>query len=123
MRIWSPIFVLALVLGCTSAGPPMPPADHTYTTRGVVERLETRNDEHLLILHEEIPDFVGIDGNPAPMHSMSMPFAVAEGVSQAGVRVGSKLEFTFEVRWEGGPPLLATRLRVLPEDAKLDLSR
>lgn len=122
MRSWMILVLVALVVGCESA-PPLPPADHTYETRGMVERLQARNDPRLMILHEEIPDFVGIDGNVAAMHSMSMEFGVAPDVSTAGLAVGTKIAFTFEVRWEGGEPLLITKLETLPADTKLDLTK
>ena len=99
----------------------MAPAAATYETRGVVERLAARNDPTMMILHEAIPDFVGIDGKASTMESMSMPFEVAGDVSTAGVKVGSKVAFTFEVRWESGPPLLITKLKVLPDGAELDV--
>lgn len=122
MRSWSMLFAATLLLACEPAAPPMPPADHTYETRGVVERLQSRNDPRLMILHEEIPDFVGIDGTTAAMHSMSMEFGVAGDVSTAGLKVGDKIAFTFEVRWEGGEPLLITKLEVLPADTTLRLA-
>ena len=99
----------------------MPPADHEYSTRGVIERLAGRDDDRIMILHETIPDFVGIDGEAAPMHAMVMPFALAPGVSLGGAGVGAKLSFTFEVRWSGGEPLLITKLKQLPADTNLEV--
>jgi Cu/Ag efflux protein CusF len=121
MRIGSFLLLAVCLFSACTSPAPLPPADHAYTTRGVVERLPGRNDEHVMILHEAIGDFVGMDGKPASMASMSMPFAVADGVSLAGVDVGTKVEFTFEVRWSGGEPLLVIALSPLPEDTRLEL--
>ena len=121
MRSWMILVLVALVMACESA-PPLPPADHTYETRGVIERLQARNDPRLMILHEEMPDFVGIDGNVATMHSMAMEFGVAPGVSTGSLQVGTKVAFTFEVRWEGGEPLLVTKLTTLPDETPLNLA-
>lgn len=122
MRVCSLFVVLVVLVGCDRASPPLPPADHVYRTRGVVERLPSRNDDQMMILHEEIPGFVGVDGEVVPMRSMSMPFVVAEGVSTAGTEVGSKIAFTFEVRWAEGQPLLLTQLAHLPGTTELDLA-
>jgi len=122
MRSWSILIAVAFLLACEPAAPPLPPADHTYETRGVIERLQSRNDPRLMILHEEIPDFVGIDDTVATMHSMSMEFGVANDVSTAGLRVGDKIGFTFEVRWEGGEPLRITKLEKLPPETTLRLA-
>jgi len=121
MRIGAILLVLAAIGGCSKPAPPLPPADGVYATRGVVERPQARNDDHLIILHEEIGDFVNADGKPAVMQSMSMPFAVARGVDLSGVKTGSKLKFTFEMRWTGDEPLMITALEVLPDDTPLQL--
>ena len=115
MRLVMTALIATVLFACTEAAPPVPPADHTYQTKGVVERLPARNDARVHILHEEIPDFVGVDGEVAPMRSMSMPFAVAEGIPVAGLAVGQKVAFTFEVRWSGGEPLLITELQTLSD--------
>ncbi len=122
MRFLSMVLFASLILGCESPPPPLPPADHAYESRGVVERMQTRSDDHVMILHEEIPDFIGIDGTASTMHSMSMPFAIGEGVSTTGMKVGSKIGFAFEVRWTGGEPLLVTKVEVLGEGAALELA-
>ena len=86
-----------------------------------MERLPSRSDAHIIILHEELPNFIGIDGDAATMQSMAMPFAFSPGVSAAGAKDGTKVAFTFEVRWTGAEPLLITKLEVLPEDTTLEL--
>jgi len=123
MRLWPMVFAVGLLVACESAVPPLPAADHIYTTRGVVERLPARNDAHILILHQEVPGFVGMDGAITTMESMSMPFALAGGVSMAEVKEGTKVEFTFEVRCKGAEPLLITALRPLPAETTLDFAK
>lgn len=121
MRAVPLLVLLGSLLACSPPAP-LPPAEHSYATRGVVERLPGRNGREAMILHEKIEDFVGMDGKPATMPSMSMPFAIAEGVSLAGVGVGTKVGFTFEVRWSGDAPLLVVALAPLPAETELDLN-
>ena len=122
MRRFLLLIPALLMAACSqTSGPKLAPADHVYETRGVIERLQDRSDERLMILHEEIPDFVGFDGKVAPMGSMTMPFQVGPGVSVSGLAVGSKVAFTFELRWRGPVDLLITSLEILPEDTQLEV--
>ena len=93
-----------------------------YETRGVVVRLPDPADPltDLVIRHEAIDDFRGIDGEVVGMHSMSMAFPVADGVDLAGVEPGAKVAFTLEVEWEGEPPYRVTRIEALPADTELE---
>src|SRR5690606_37840388 len=54
----------------------------TYEVRGEVERLPDPNDAgtDFIVHHEAIDDFVNQHGEVSGMHSMSMPFILAEGV-------------------------------------------
>ncbi len=123
MRNWVVFLLTMAALGCTPPAPPLPAPDHVYTTRGRIERLQDRTDDHVRILHEAIPEFVGVDGAVTGMGSMTMPFTIAEGVSLAGAGPGSKVAFTFESRWAGPVPLLVTSLKLLPAQTELTLAK
>lgn len=101
---------------------PAEPPDQTYTVRGEVADLPRRSDgmRQIRIRHEPLPDFVGFDGEVVGMASMTMPFPLADAVDVAGVEEGDKVEMTFEVRWEGSPPLRVVALERLPPETQLD---
>lgn len=120
-----------LLLGACGGGEPAEtgedeaagPADQSYTVRGEVVAppdRERRGVRQLRVRHEAIPDFVGFDGEVVGMASMTMPFPVAPDVSLEGVEPGDPVELTFEVRWEGSPPLRIVGLRKLPPGTALD---
>lgn len=95
--------------------------DQTYTVRGEVLAVpEARAERQLRVRHEAIPDFVGFDGEVVGMASMAMPFPLEQGVSLDGVEAGDAVELTFEVRWDGSPPLRIVALRPLPPGTELD---
>ena len=96
------------------------PAAGSYTVRGQVVSAAAGGGE-LTVHHEAIADFRDRQGKVSPMESMAMPFAVAPGVSLDGVTAGDKVEMTFEVRWQEGPPLLVVALRELDGATALDL--
>jgi len=119
--------VAAVALGaCAGGGAGGPPSGggdvFRYETRGVVVRLPDPVDPltDLVIRHEAIDDFRGIDGEVVGMDSMSMAFPVAGGVDLAGVEPGAKVSFTLEVEWEGEPPYRVTRIAALPADTELE---
>ena len=102
---------------------PATPSDGTYTVRAEVVGLPDparEADRQLRIHHEAVPDFVGFEGEVVGMASMTMPFPVAPGVDLEGVAEGDPVEVTFEVRWEGSPPLRIVDLRELPAGTELD---
>jgi Cu/Ag efflux protein CusF len=109
---------LSLALAGCGRGSLSPP-DATYTTRGQVIELPAAAGGDLTLHHETVADFRARDGKTTHMDSMSMPFAVAPNVSLDGIATGDKVDVTFEVRWEGGPPLRITRLEELPADTAL----
>jgi len=99
------------------------PPDQTYSVRGEVVALpdERRpDDRQLRVRHEAIPDFVGFEGEVVGMASMSMPFPLAADVDLEGVEPGDPVEMTFEVRWEGTPPIRIVELEELPPGTELD---
>jgi Cu/Ag efflux protein CusF len=95
--------------------------DATYDVRGQVVDVPREGRGDLTVHHETIAEFRDRDGKPSEMESMTMPFAVAPGVSLAGIAPGDKVEMTFEVRWEGIVPLRVVALRELPESTALAL--
>lgn len=106
--------LLCSLVACKGASPP----DATYSTRGEVKAVGKQLEIH----HEAIPDYRSRTGKPIGMMSMSMPFDVASGVSVTGVTPGTKVAFTFEVRWSGDPTLQITALSVLPPETPLALT-
>ena len=113
------IAAVVVAAGCRKAE--LPAADASYRVRGQVVDVPREGRGDLTVHHETIAEFRDREGKPSEMESMSMPFAVAPGVSLAGIAPGDKVEMTFEVRWEGDVPLLVTALRELPESTALEL--
>lgn len=125
------VLVLASVqVGCGGGDGPAPaeeevsgPPDQTYTVRGEVVALpdaKRGSERQLRVRHESIPDFVGFEGEVVGMASMTMPFPLAADVSLEGIEPGEAVEMTFEVRWNGSPPIRIVDLRELPAGTELD---
>lgn len=121
------LMTLVLAAGCgapepATEDPPTDPPDQTYTVRGEVRGLPRKGDDprQIRIRHEPVPDFVGFEGDVVGMASMTMPFPLADSVDLDDVEEGDKVEMTFEVRWEGSPPLQVVELHELPADTELD---
>src|SRR5690606_29889329 len=111
---------LALAAGACKQEPSAPAAQ--YTVRAEIKSLpEPGGSEVLFLHHEAIPTFVTREGQQRGMMSMSMPFAVADGVSLEGLSPGDKVEATFAVHWDQNPPTRVTALRELPADTELEL--
>ncbi len=128
--------LLVLLLGALSACGPSgsspesareaSEADQTYTARGEITAVPDGTGgagDHLRIRHEAIPDFVGYDGDVVGMASMTMPFPAADDVETDDLEVGDKIEFTFEMDWDGSPPYQIVELRRLPPDTELDFDQ
>lgn len=120
------LFLALAAAGCGGSEPaPEPeaaePPDQTYTLRGEVVGLPQQDEEprQLRVHHESLPDFVGFEGEVVGMASMTMPFPLADSIDLEGVEEGDKVEMTFEVRWEGSPPLRVVELEELPPDTEL----
>jgi hypothetical protein len=97
-------------------------ANASYRTRGLVNEVEGSAEElRVEIHHERIPDFKGRDGEPAPMDSMAMKFALGKGVDAALFEPGAKVSVDFDVRWSNSAPLLITKAEPLPETTQLQL--
>ena len=98
-----------------------PPA--TYKIRGLVRQVKEQSigSTQLSILHEAMPEFVGIKGEVEGMKSMTMPFTVAESVDLEGITPGTKIAFQLTVDWSAPEPALITGIEVLPPDSELQL--
>lgn len=97
------------------------PEPAVYTVRGVIRQIRQVGEgrTQLSILHEAIPDFVGINGDVVGMKSMTMPFSVAESVDLAELEPGSRIQFELSVDWNRADPGLITSLEFLAEDSIL----
>lgn len=129
-RLFLPL-AMTLVVSCTAPGGPsggsgvataeLAPADQSYTVEGVIESIPADlSSSPMSIRHQSIDEFVDREGAVVSMHSMSMPFTVADTVSTDGLADGDAIRFTFEVRWESDPILLVTALDRLPADHAVD---
>jgi len=132
-RLFLPV-AMTLVVACTGSGSTsggsgvataqLAPADQAYTVEGVIESIPSDlSISPMSIRHQSIDEFVDREGAAITMHSMSMPFNVADTVSTAGLAHGDAIRFTFEVRWESDPILLVTALEQLPADHAVDFHR
>lgn len=128
--------VLALALGTLAAcsppgtspqgGQETSATDQVYTARGEVKSVPDGSGgagNHLRIHHEALPDFVGYDGEVVGMASMTMPFPAADDVEIGDLEVGDKIEFTFEMDWDGSPAYQIVEIRRLPPDTELDFGQ
>lgn len=89
-----------------------------YTIRGEISRLPApgRSPRELWIHHEAVPSFKDTEGEVVGMEAMTMPFPLAEAVSVEGLAVGDRVEFVLEVRWEGTPPIVVSKVGKVAED-------
>lgn len=114
---------LPIAQGCggSSDSGPEAPAPALYSVRGVIRQVRPVDDGKIQVsvLHEAIPDFVGINGDVVGMKSMTMPFTVADTVELTGLEPGSRVRFELSVDWNRAEPGLITALETLPDDAIL----
>ena len=121
-----------VVIGCgRTPGPPAPPVNEstptavtarTYVVRARLVRIQSRaRPLQLDIEHEAIPDLVGPSGEVEGMHSMVMPFPLAEGVSLNGLAAGDLIEVDLRIDWEADRPAVITAVRGLPAGTQLAL--
>jgi Cu/Ag efflux protein CusF len=121
--------VLATLVACggshqhdEAASGSAPPT--VYSVRGVVSELppEGQPPSWMRVEHEAIPDFIGIGGDPEPMHAMTMRFPVAEGVDLGTVAVGDKVAFELEVDYNASEIARILSLSPLPPETELELA-
>ncbi|MFW5921641.1 MAG: copper-binding protein [Polyangiales bacterium] len=98
--------------------------DHTYTTRGSIEKMPSDvPGEEIHIKHEAIDDFVNREGEVEGMNAMTMPFSPAEDVDTSKLSAGDKIRFDFEVRWDARPMLRIVSVDELPADTELEFRK
>jgi len=115
------LVAVALLASCR-AEPKAKVADATYTARGQIVALpRSERSKEVEIHHESIPTFRNREGTVAGMMSMPMSFAPVPALSLAGISVGDKVTFTFDVRWNDRSPLVLTKLEKLPAVTELTL--
>lgn len=103
---------------------PTTPAEHTYTTRGILIRLPGKDKREVFqIHHEEIKEFKDKNDKVIGMHEMIMPFEdISPKANFAGLSPGDKVSMTFEVRWKSDPTALVVAISKLPPETQLNLS-
>ena len=122
--------------GCGESGGPAEPAaqepssserqpDQIYTVRGQIAQLPDPENpaKGLQIQHENIPDFINRSGERSGMKPMTMPFTPAPGLDLSGLAIGDKIEFTFDVDWDGSPLFQVTAIEPLAAETELDFSQ
>lgn len=114
------LLALALGIACGNepAATPGPP-DATYRVRGEIRQLPGPNGREILIRHEAIPELRDAKGAVVGMDSMTMPFTLGADVDRTGLAEGQRIEFTLEVRWDGGDPIVVRELTALPAGTRL----
>jgi len=113
---------LLLVAAACSRSPKLAAPDATYTVRGVILSLDVaQSGGAITIDHEAVPGFKNRDGKPEPMASMSMPFGITPDLPVKGLAPGDKIEFTWELRWDGSPPTRIVKITKLPPSTPLEL--
>jgi len=105
----------AIFTACSPSETPPPATAATtsrvYEMRGIIMQLGTAKAARQLVIHHEATK---------NMESMTMPFAVDEGVSLAGLAVGDKVSFRFEVDLNTDMEHV-TKIEKLPADTQLNL--
>lgn len=106
----------ACFAGCSETSPPPSRARsevpvRSYTVEGVIEAMPRpdRPGTQLIILHEEIADFVASDGRVG-MKKMAMPFPVGPGVTLDGLSVGDPVVVRFTTDWNATPAYWITSI-------------
>ncbi len=133
------ILAAALVVACNRQEPSSPADDplatlvarygepmKTYQVRGQVETLPDPNraGTDFRVKHEAIDDFVDQHGNVTGMHSMSMPFTLAEGVELPdGLEPGDKVLIHCAQWIEPDFRFFAYKVEQLPDDTELTYRR
>lgn len=114
---------LLLVAGACSPAAEEQGEVHRYTVAGEIVRLPEAgrpDGAEIYIRHEAVPTFVDSKGETVGMEAMTMGFPLAQTLDLAGLAVGDRIEFDFEVRWQGSPPVQVTRVVKSPDAAPIE---
>ena len=98
----------------------------TYQVRGQVERLPDpeRAGTDFVVHHEAIDDFLNQKGEVHGMHSMIMPFVLAEGVElPPGLEPGDKVLISCAQWLQPEFTFLAYKVETLPDETELTFGR
>lgn len=100
---------------CAPAAGPDEPDGARYLVTGIVRGIEQSDGVTRLSLeHDEIPDFVDIDGNIVGMDAMTMTMTVWSGLSlPTGLEIGDPVRFGLDVDWRRAPAALIVDLEVV----------
>lgn len=116
------VSLLLVAWACTPAAEE-PGEVHRYTVAGEIVRLPEAgrpDGAEIYIRHEAVPTFVDSKGETVGMEAMTMGFPLARALDLAGLAVGDRIEFDFEVRWQGSPPVQVTRVAKAPDAAPIE---
>jgi len=123
--------VVGVAPGCKkqeSSSPATPTIQKdSYTVRGLVVQLPDPASPaaDFSVRHEAIPNFRQQDGNLG-MDVMDMPFPLAPGLDISTLKIGDKVELTFEVDLNLAESKFlgyrATKVVVLPPETELDFT-
>jgi Cu/Ag efflux protein CusF len=111
----------ALALGACDRSAPAPTgAVASYEMRGEIVRLPPAGSREIAIRHEAVPEFRDEQGKVVGMESMTMPFALAQGLALEGLAPGDRVHFTLEMRWQEPREIARiARIEKLPAGARL----
>ncbi len=89
--------------GCSRHSPPTPRGTtYHYIVHGTIVALPVSNQgpPQLQINAGPIHNWVRMNGKVRTMPAMVMPYQLERGVSTAGLKVGEKIVFHYEVNWQ-----------------------
>lgn len=95
-----PALTLLAAMGCGGKPAASTAPAQSYVVHGEVVRLPDARDRAITIRHEAVPGFRDESGKVVGMEAMTMPFAIAPGVSTSGLAPGDRISFTLEMRWQ-----------------------
>lgn len=111
--------------GAAPTAPAGSSADGVYEARGVITAVipaSPAGGARLSIHHERIAAFKDREGKVVGMDSMTMTFDTAPNVKVDALHVNDKIAFRAEVRWDGTPMVLVSKVEPLPAETQLTLS-
>ena len=94
---------LMAVAGCSRRSPPTPKGTtYHYIVQGTIVALPVsgQGPPQLQINAGPIHNWVRMNGKVRTMPAMVMPYQLEPGLSTAGLKVGEKIVFHYEVNWQ-----------------------
>lgn len=98
------------------------PMAQRYSARGMIVSVEegTGGGSRVSILHEAIPDFKNQAGQKVGMEPMVMTFAADQTIRTEGFQPRAKIQFLFEVHWQGSDRLILKEIQSLDDQTPLE---